>query len=345
MSYEHMLSNKTEGKVFLIYVSSGSNEHKAKEREGNSMKYVIIGAGGTGGTVGAYMCKAGKDVTLIARGQHLEAMKEQGLTVEHLWDKSQENITIKAVGMEDYRDTPDVILVCVKGYSLEDTIPFIKRIAGKNTVVIPILNIYGTGGKMQEMLPGILVTDGCIYVSANIKSPGVILQHGEILRIVFGVRKEDEYRPVLKEIARDFEESKIRAILSKNISRDAWQKFSYVSPIGAAGLYFDAVAGDFQHEGEQREMFKAMTREMVSLAGAMGINFGNDLVEVNLRILEALAPETTTSMQRDVMAGKQSEIDGLIFQVVRMGRQYQVLVPEYEKVAEKFGFTLDEGSR
>ena len=309
------------------------------------MEYVIIGAGGTGGTVGAYMTKAGKDVTLIARGKHLEAMKEHGLILERLWDDSQENIKIKAASMEEYKGCPDVILVCVKGYSLEETIPFIKDIAGPETIVVPILNIYGTGGKMQEKLPGILVTDGCIYVSANIKKPGVILQHGEILRIVFGTRKEEEYRPVLEEIARDFEGSGIRGILSKNIRRDALQKFSYVSPIGAAGLYFNAVAGDFQKEGQPREMFKAMTREIVSLAEAMGIHFGNDLVEVNLRILEALVPETTTSMQRDVMAGKQSEMDGLIFEVVRLGRQYHVPVPEYEKVAEKFGFALDEESR
>lgn len=309
------------------------------------MEYVIIGAGGTGGTVGAYMTKAGKNVTLIARGKHLETMKERGLILERLWDNSQENIRIKTASMEEYEGCPDVILVCVKGYSLEETIPFIKGIAKPETVVIPILNIYGTGGKMQEKLPGILVTDGCIYVSANIKNPGEILQHGEILRIVFGTRSEQEYRPVLKDIAKDFEESSIRGILSKNIQRDALQKFSYVSPIGAAGLYFDAAAGDFQREGAPREMFKAMTREIVSLAEAMGIHFGNDLVEVNLRILEALVPETTTSMQRDVMAGKQSEMDGLIFEVVRMGRKYHVPVPEYEKVAEKFGFRLGLESR
>lgn len=304
------------------------------------MKYVIIGAGGTGGIVGAYMTKAGKDVTMIARGEHLKRMKEQGLILTRTWEETLEIIPVKACSMEEYEGTPDVILVCVKGYSLEDTIPFIKRIAGENTIVVPVLNIYGTGGRMQEKLPGILVTDGCIYVSANIKEPGTILQHGQICRIVFGVREESEYRPVLREIAADFEESGIRAILSSNIRRDALQKFSYVSPIGAAGLYFDAAAGCFQKEGEPREMFKAMTREIVAIAEAMDIHFGNDLVEVNLRILEALAPEATTSMQRDVMAGKESEMDGLIFEVVRMGKRYQVPVPEYEKVAKKFGFTL-----
>lgn len=304
------------------------------------MKYVVIGAGGTGAIVGSYMTKAGKDVTLIARGTHLESMKAHGLRLTKTWEDAEEIVEVKACSMEEYQGCADVVIVCVKGYSLEDTFPFIKRIANENTVVIPILNIYGTGGRMQEKLPGILVTDGCIYVSANIKEPGTILQHGKICRIIFGVRDEKDYRPVLREIAKDFEESGIRGILSENIRRDALQKFSYVSPIGAAGLYFDAAAGDFQKEGEPREMFKAMTREIVALAEAMDIHFKQDLVEVNLRILEALAPEATTSMQRDVMAGKQLEMDGLIFEVVRMAKQYHVSVPEYEKAAAKFGFTL-----
>lgn len=300
------------------------------------MKYAIIGAGGTGGTVGAYMTKAGKDVTLVARGTHLRAMQEHGLKMERLWDHSEETIPVKACTTEEYQEQPDVILVCVKGYSLESTLPFIRRVAGPDTVVIPILNIYGTGGRLQEQLPDVLVTDGCIYVSANIKEPGVILQHGEILRIVFGVRHPQEYRPVLEEISGDFNDCGIRGILSENIRRDALQKFAYVSPMGAAALYYEAPAGAFQREGAPREMFKAMTREIVALAEAMDIHFERDLVQLNLDILASLSPEATTSMQRDVTAGRQSEIDGLIFEVVRLGQKYGVAVPEYEKTAKKY---------
>ena len=266
------------------------------------------------------MKKAGKDVTLIARGEHLKKIQKQGLTLEKMWDKTEENISIPATDMEHYAEHPDVIFVCVKGYSLQETIPFIKRIARKNTIVIPVLNIYGTGGKMQKELPDLLVTDGCIYVSANIKEPGKLLQHGQILHIVFGVRDKAEFRPELKEIQKDLCDSHIDGTLSENIRREALEKFSYVSPIGAAGLYYHATAADFQKEGEARELFKTMMK---------------DMAEVNLKILSNLAPEATTSMQRDIMAGKQSEIDGLVYEVVRMGEEYHVPVPAYEKVAEK----------
>ena len=316
------------------------------------MKYIIIGAGGTGGILGFYMTKAGKDVTLIARNAHLEAMQKRGLSVEKMWTNETETIPVSAESMESYEakgEKADVILVCVKKYSLDSCIPFIQNISHKNTIVVPVLNVYGTGAYLQEKLPKVLVTDGCIYVSANIKQAGVLLQHGEILRVFFGVReKEDlkklngqldgEYKAerLLKKIAQDFKDSGIDGILSDNIKRDALTKFSYVSPIGIAGLYLHAVAGDFQREGEARELFKTLIREIVTLANAMGITFEENLVERNLKILSNLPEEATTSMQRDVMEGKQSEIDGLVYEVVRMAKKYGVEVSAYERAAEKF---------
>lgn len=300
------------------------------------MKYAIIGAGGTGGCLGFFLKKAGKDVTLIARGKHLEAIRKNGLTIQKLWDESRETLPVKACTAEEYKEIPDVILVCVKGYSMDETVPTIKKIAGKETVVIPILNIYGTGGRLQKNLPELTVTDGCIYVSANIMEPGVILQHGKILRVVFGARKPEEETEKMREVAKDMVTDDLEVILSENIRRDAMVKFSYVSPIGAAGLYCNAVAADFQREGEQREMFKALIREIVALSHAMGIEFEEDLVERNLKILASLSPEATTSMQRDVIEGKRSEMDELVYEVVRMGREYKVSMPQYEKAAACF---------
>ena len=300
------------------------------------MKYAIIGAGGTGGCLGFFLQKAGKDVTLIARGKHLEAIRKNGLTIQKLWDESRETLPVKACTAEEYKEIPDVILVCIKGYSVDETVPTIKKIAGKETVVIPILNIYGTGGRLQKKLPELTVTDGCIYVSANIMEPGVILQHGKILRVVFGARKPEEETEKMRQVAKDMVTDDLEVILSENIRRDAMVKFSYVSPIGAAGLYCNAVAADFQREGEQREMFKALIREIVALSHAMGIEFEEDLVERNLKILASLSPEATTSMQRDVIEGKRSEMDGLVYEVVRMGREYKVSMPQYEKAAACF---------
>lgn len=299
------------------------------------MKYLVIGAGGTGGSIGAYMTEAGKDVTLIARGEHLKKMQQQGLRMETTAKGDYTVYPIQVRDMGHYEEQPDVIFVCVKGYSLQEVVPFIRRVAKESTIVIPILNIYGTGGKLQEQLPELLVTDGCIYIAGEVKEPGTILLKGNIFRIVFGVRNPEELRPELFQIAKDLQESGIDGVLSDNIRRDALQKFAYVSPMAACGLYYHVSAGEIQKTGEPRDTFVKLMKEVDALAVAMEVPFLVDIVTTNLQILDALTPEASTSMQRDIYAGKPSEIDGLIYEVIRMGQQYGVPTPVYEMVAKK----------
>ena len=313
------------------------------------LTYLIIGAGGTGGAIGSHMAQAGHDVTFIARDRHLAAMKENGLRVsrpdgEFVIDPVSAYTTDEYINLcggskqtGEYTK-PDVIFVCVKGYSIEDTIPFIRAVAGPDTIVIPILNIFGTGSRMQKELPDITVTDGCIYVASEIKEPGHIWMNGTILRVVFGLRKDqkqldERLRPLLEKIRDDLCGSRIEGILSDNIERDCLRKFSYVSPQGACGLYYDVPAGAVQQDGEIRDCFAGLIKEISDLADAMGIGFGEDVVPVNLAISAGLSPDMTTSLQRDVAAGKASEIDGLIYEVVRMGEKYGVSLPLYEKIS------------
>lgn len=297
------------------------------------MKYLVIGAGGTGGAIGAYMARAGKDVTLIARGKHLEAMKQNGIKVIRPTDEFVVE-DIKAFSMEEYNETPDVIFVCVKGYSIDEVIPFIQRVAAKHTIVIPILNLWGTGGKMQPELPELLVTDGCIYIASEIKEPGVLLMRGNILRVIFGVRHEEEYRKDLEEVESDLKESEILGILSHNIQRDTLLKFSYVSAQSACGTYYNVPTGPIQKPGEIRACFIKLIKEIDELANAMGIYFEEDIVERNLKIMAPIDPMMTTSMQRDLAEGKASEIDGQIYEVVRLADKYGLELPEYRKIAK-----------
>ena len=134
------------------------------------MKYCIIGAGGCGGSLAAYLTDVKKDVTVIARGKHLKAMQEEGLTVDTP-HRGTFTAAVRAMAEEEYTEIPDVIFVCVKGYSLDSVIPFLQRHADQHTIILPILNIYGTGSILQKELPNSLVLDGCIYIAAEIKEP------------------------------------------------------------------------------------------------------------------------------------------------------------------------------
>ena len=280
------------------------------------------------------MARSGKDITFIARGEHLQAMKEKGLKVE-LPDDEFVIRPVKAADSESYNDKPDVVFVCVKGYSLKDIIPFLRRISDEHTIIIPILNIFTTGRELAAELPGRLVTDGCIYVAAQIKEPGCIQMRSDIMRVFFGVRDKEDFRDELKTVDANLRESGIEGGISEDIAKDALLKFFYVSPQGACGLFYDVPAGDIQKPGESRECFITLIKEIDALAGAMGIRFEEDIVARNLAILADLAPDATTSLQRDIASGGASEIDGLIYEVVRLGDEYGVAVPEYRKISEE----------
>ena len=310
------------------------------------MKYAIVGAGGCGGSIGAFLARAGQDVTLIARGAHLDAIRKNGLTVKTL----AETFVVHpgAFTMDEYHDTPDVVFVCVKGYSIPDTVPFLKRIIGKNTIVIPILNIYGTGARLQKHLPDNVVTDGCIYIYAQIAEPGIIDINNKIFRVVFGLRHDtaDDIRgnvmPVLNNVAADLEKANIRAEVSPHIERDALIKFSFVAPFAALGSLYGATAKDMQVGGAYRETFIAMIKEIMAMGKAESIELPAQLVEQNLTIMDKSKPESTTSMQRDIAAGKSSEVAGLVYSVPERCKELGVASPVYDEIADKLKKKLAE---
>jgi len=299
------------------------------------MKFLVIGAGGTGGVLGSYLAKAGNDVTFIARGRHLAAMQEKGLTLVTKHNGTIITKPCQAMTAEEYNGTPDVILVCVKYYSIADAIALCRRVAGKETVIIPILNVFGTGEVMNEQLPGLTVLDGCMYVIGMLKEPGVVSQVQKILRVFCGFRQGQDrsLEPKVNEAIRLLNEAGIESKCTDNIVRDALQKFSFVSPMGAACVYFNALSEDFQQEGEVRETFVGLIKEVETLGHAMGLTFKVDLVATGLKLIDSYGPGVGTSMSRDVDAGGPSEFNGLVTRIVELGKKYNVPTPLYARVA------------
>lgn len=297
------------------------------------MKILVIGAGGTGGILSFLLAKGGKDVTVAARGKHLQKIQENGLTRHTKWDDSFESVPISAMTTEEIGFSPDILFLCVKSYSLPALVPVLKRISGPNTLIVPLLNGYNIGGRLQEQLPQTTVLDGCIYISANIESPGVILQHAPILRVVYG-RRDHEVTEQLQKLQKELDVPGVEAAMSTQIQRDTLKKFCYVSPVGAAGMYWNGTAGDFQKKGEPRDFVSGLMREVTALADAMGYPFDTDMVQENLAILDTLPPDTTTSMQRDILAGHESEWDELVLEPIRLGEKFGVATPFYRKVQE-----------
>ena len=297
------------------------------------MKYLVIGAGGTGGPIAAHLNNGGADVAVIARGEHLEAIKQKGLAIKKS-DGTVLNERIKVYTEDEYCEKADVIFVTVKSYSVDSVIELIRKASHKNTVVIPLLNVFTTGEYLSEKLPELYVVDGTMYIVASIKEPGVISMNADIFRVLFGERKGQRAEKILDLVAEDMLSKGINTTHTSEIRREALLKFSFISPMAAAGVYHKCRAGDMHKEGKERETFVSLVSEVVILAKSMGVEFEESLVERSLRLLDARTPDMISSMQRDVEAGKKSEFDGLIHSVARISKEKNLGLKTYEMISD-----------
>jgi len=308
------------------------------------LKYLIAGTGGVGGSIAAFLALAGKDVTCIARGEHLAAIRENGLQL-HSDLKGEHALKVPAYTSEEYTALvstsadykADIIFVCVKGYSVDSITELIKSAAHEHTVVIPILNVYGTGPRIQRLVPGVTVLDGCIYIVGFVSGRGEITQMGKIFRLVYGAHRSTIVsRETLEAVQRDLQESGIKADISDDINRDTFVKWSFISAMAVTGAYYDVPMGEVQKPGEVRDTFIGLSQESAALGRKLGIAFKEDIVEYNLKVIDKLAPESTASMQKDMAKGHQSEVQGLLFDMIAAAEEQGIEVPTYRMVAEKF---------
>ena len=300
------------------------------------MKYLIAGTGGVGGSIAGFLSLAGKDVTCIARGAHLQAIQKDGLKLKSDL-KGEHTLVIPTMNAEEFNGKADVIFVCVKGYSVDSITELIKRASHEKTVVIPILNVYGTGPRIQRLVPGVTVLDGCIYIVGFVSGTGEITQMGKIFRLVYGAHKGTQVAPgIMEAIQKDLQESGIKAEISPDINRDTFVKWSFISAMACTGAYHDVPMGEVQHEGEVRDTFVGLSRESAQIGEKLGIAYPGDPVAYNLMVIDKLDPHSTASMQKDIARGHESEIQGLLFDMIDLGAQLHIDMPTYRKVAQKF---------
>ena len=256
------------------------------------MKYLIAGTGGVGGSIAGFLSLAGKDVTCIARGAHLQSIQTNGLKLKSDL-KGEHTLQIKATTAEEFKGKADVIFVCVKGYSVDSITELIKRASHEKTVVIPILNVYGTGPRIQRLVPGVTVLDGCIYIVGFVSGTG-------------------------------------------EITRDTFVKWSFISAMAVTGAYYDVPMGEVQKPGKVRDTFIGLSTESAALGRKLGVEFPEDPVSYNLKVIDKLDPDSTASMQKDLARGHESEIQGLLFDMIAAAEEQGIDIPTYRMVAEKF---------
>ena len=289
------------------------------------MKIVIYGTGGVGGYFGARLHQAGKEVIFIARGKHLKAIQQNGLQLTSYLGNYTAHPVIAKKEITSIKNI-DLILICVKAWQLEEVATKIISVISKNTIVIPLLNGVTIIDTLISTVDKKHLFGGLCKVVSRIEDYGKIVHDSYQPTIVFG-ELDHQKTERSKRIEKLFKKASITTILSEDIQKDTWIKFIYITTVSAIGALTRFTIGEMCASKEIKEMMVQTAEVIVSIATAKGIKLPPDIIKKQFKIIESQPFNTTSSLQRDMMAGKPSELEYLNGAVVKLGLELGIATP------------------
>ena len=291
------------------------------------MRIAVVGAGGVGGAFGAALAKAGADVTFIARGAHLAAMKSQGLKIQGGRGETQV-VPTQATDDPASIGAVDVVLFCVKLWDVESAGERIKPLMSENTAVIPLQNGIDAPERLVAILGPEAVMGGVAQNSASITAPGVIQQVGTFMRMIFGElngtrsrRGEDFLALCLK--------AGFEATLSDQILTDLWMKFILLASNAGMMALSRQPLGKLRDDPDMEPIFRAAYQEIIDVGRARGIALPADALERVLELTKHFPPTMKASMALDLDRGNRLELPWLSGKVAELGRQFGIPTPTH----------------
>ena len=289
------------------------------------MRIAVIGAGGVGGAFGAALANAGADVTFVARGAHLAAMRTTGLRVEgprgdvHL-SPTQATDDPASIGVVD------LVLFCVKLWDVESAGAAIRPLVGAQTAVIPLQNGIDASERLAPILGNDAVMGGVAQISATIAEPGLIRQTGTFMRLVFG-----ELDGRITQRGQAFlalcERAGFDATLSDKIETELWMKFILLASNAAITAATRQPVGKLRDDPDISPYFAAAYQEVADVARARGVRLPDDAVEKISAGTRNMPPAMMASMAVDLIRGNRIELPWLSGKVVQLGRELGVPTP------------------
>jgi 2-dehydropantoate 2-reductase len=287
------------------------------------MRIAVMGAGGVGGYFGARLVQAGHQVSFIARGRHLEALRTQGLRVKSALGDAE----LKVRAFQDPREAgqADVVMFAVKLWDTESAAEQLRPIV-ENGIVIPFQNGVESVDRISAILGKDKVMGGSAYIATRIAAPGLIEHTGTMARLRFG-----PLMPSQRSAAQGFlaacKESGVDAELSEDIVRVNWEKFAFLVAMSGTTALARAPLGIVRGDPDLRWMFEQAMREAWTLARRRGIKLPDDFVEKQMAFADTLPVEMRASMLHDLAAGNRLEAPWLCGAVVRMGQEHGLAAP------------------
>ena len=297
------------------------------------MKIVVMGSGGVGGFYGGRLAHAGYDVTFVARGAHLAALRENGLVIEN---QTLGNIHVPRVQVTDdpaRAGRADLVLIAVKLWDTEAAALAVKPIVGPETGVLSLQNGVIKDDILRRHLGADNVMGGVAYVGTAIARPGVIRQTGSLQRLLFGeydgrrsARSERFLEALLK--------AGIQAELSADIRTTLWEKYVFLVGLSGSTSTIRLPIGTIRAHPRTRAFLLDLMKETVAVGRAHGVHLPHDYAEQRLAFADGVAPDMTSSLHHDLERGNRLEVEWLSGGVVRAGARHGVPTPTHAFITQ-----------
>ncbi|MBI5069145.1 MAG: 2-dehydropantoate 2-reductase [Deltaproteobacteria bacterium] len=290
------------------------------------MRFVIVGAGGVGGLVGGLLQHAGQEVAFVARGAQLRALQAEGLRLQS--PRATVHLP-RVVAAEDPAELApaDAVLVAVKSWQVPEVATRLAPLLRAGGFAVPLENGVEAAGHLAAALGEERVVGGLCHMLAWLEGPGQVRHVGEMLKVTLGERRGAPSSPRVEALAAALRAARVDAVVAPDVEAAVWEKFLFIEPFGAVGAVTRAPAAALRQLREARELLVAAMEEVAALARARGVRLPDGAVARAVEVVDRLPPDATASMQRDIVAGRPSELREQTGAVVRLARQASLPAP------------------
>ena len=297
------------------------------------MRIAIYGTGGAGGRFGAFLARAGEETVFVARGEHLRAIRENGLILE----TPEAEIRVRPALATDHPAAAgpvDAVLLGVKSWQVEESARAMAPLLGPETFVVPLQNGVEAADQLAGVLGAQRVLLGMCRTFSFVAAPGRIRSLGRIHTVDFGER-DDRHSERAERFLRTLQSAGIQAAIPPDVHVALWQKFLMVVSVGGVGAVEQKPMGELRSDPATRARIRGAMEEILALARARGVVLPDGSVDKAMEFIDSLAPDGTSSLQRDIAEGKPSELEAWNGAVVRLGREAGLPTPVHAAIYER----------
>jgi len=290
----------------------------------------VFGTGGVGGYFGGRLAAAGEDVRFVARGRHLEALRQGGLRVRSaLGDLHLDPVSV----FDNPADAgpADLVIISVKLYDTDAAAAGCRPMLGPDTAVVSLQNGVTAASELEPVVGADRVFGGTAYIQATIAEPGVIAHAGTLAKLVFG-EFDGRRTPRVEAFVGACERAGIDAAISDDICGAIWAKFTFLTALSGVTTLLRLPVGPIRSDPDTRDMFHDAVDEAVAVARSQGVCLPNAIVDRHMKTLDTLAAEAGSSMLHDLSEGRRLELAWLSGTVVRIGRAAGVPTPTHAAI-------------